>query len=193
MYSEMNGKLIIFSAPSGAGKTTLVNHLLKTDPRLRFSVSACSRPMRKGEIHGKDYYFFTPDEFKRKIDNDEFVEWEEVYPGQYYGTLKTELEKTWNEGCHAVFDVDVIGGLNLRKKFPVNSLAIFVQPPSLQELEKRLRMRSTETEKSLKKRLGKAEKEMSYAPQFDVILVNDNLEKAVTEAGQIINEFILCQ
>ena len=189
----MGGKLFIFSAPSGSGKTTIVRSLLEKDLSLEFSISATSRPKRDNEVHGSDYHFLSVEDFKKKIENDEFVEWEEVYPGQYYGTLKTELEKTWNEGCHAVFDVDVIGGLNLRKKFPVNSLAIFVQPPSLQELEKRLRMRSTETEKSLKKRLGKAEKEMSYAPQFDVILVNDNLEKAVTEAGQIINEFILCQ
>jgi len=190
MYFNMKGKLIIFSAPSGAGKTTIVHHLLRSNQKLRFSVSACSRPGRPGEIHGKDYYFFRPEEFKKKIAGNEFVEWEEVYPGQYYGTLRSELDKIWSEGCHAVFDVDVIGGLNLKKKFPDNSLSVFIQPPSLAELERRLRLRSTESEESLRKRLGKAEQEMSFAPQFDVILINDNLDRVISEAEQVINEFI---
>ncbi len=186
----MKGKLFIFSAPSGSGKTTIVRHLLKTFPELQFSVSACSREKRVGEIHGKDYYFLKVDEFKEKIRNDEFLEWEEVYPGQYYGTLKSELQRIWNAGKHVIFDVDVVGGLNLRKLFPSNSLAVFIQPPSLQELEKRLKARSTEADESLRKRMGKAKTEMEHAKEFDIILVNDNLKKAQDEAVKIVSDFI---
>jgi len=185
----MQGKLLIFSAPSGSGKTTIVKHLLKVNPRLRFSISACSRPKRENEIHGKDYYFLSAEEFKNKIANNEFVEWEEVYPGQYYGTLKSELERIWEEDNHVIFDVDVMGGLNLKKIFP-DSLAVFIQAPSLDELEKRLRKRSTETEVSLKRRMGKAEEEMAFAPYFDVILVNDQLERVLPEAEHVVNDFI---
>lgn len=159
-------------------------------PKLRFSVSACSRPKREGEVHGKDYYFFSPEEFKEKMTNNEFLEWEEVYPGQFYGTLKSELKRVWNEGFHVVFDVDVIGGLNLKKKYPENSLAIFLLTPSPADLEKRLRMRSTETEESVRKRMDKAQEEMSYSSQFDIILVNDTLERVIPEAERIVNNFI---
>lgn len=187
---EHNGKLIIFSAPSGSGKTTIVHRLLARFPQLKFSVSATSRAMRPGEQNGKDYHFLSVQDFKQYRDQDRFLEWEEVYPNQFYGTLMSEVEKIWNAGGHVVFDVDVKGGLNIKRKFPERTLAVFVAPPSLQELENRLRKRGTETEESLKKRVGKADQEMQSAPLFDRIIVNDQLEKAVQEAVQAVSQFL---
>lgn len=187
---EHNGKLIIFSAPSGSGKTTIVHRLLARFPQLKFSVSATSRAMRPGEQNGKDYHFLSVQDFKQYRDQDRFLEWEEVYPNQFYGTLMSEVEKIWNAGGHVVFDVDVKGGLNIKRKFPERTLAVFVAPPSLQELENRLRKRGTETEESLKKRVGKADQEMQSAPLFDRIIVNDQLEKAVQEAVQAVGQFL---
>ena len=159
----MNGKVIIVSAPSGAGKTSIVKHVLKSLPELRFSTSATTRTMREGEINGKDYHFLTVDDFKRGISHDEFLEWEEVYHNQFYGTLKSEIRRIWDEGKVVIFDVDVKGGLNIKKFFGDNALAIFVEPPTVQELENRLRKRGTETEESLRKRVAKAEYELSFA------------------------------
>jgi guanylate kinase len=187
------GKLIIFSAPSGSGKTTLVKHLLKHIPELSFSVSCTTRDKRKNEIDGKDYYFLTVDEFKQKIKNQEFIEYEEVYGGRYYGTLHTEIDRLWNAGKHVIFDIDVKGGLNLKKQFKERALAVFVSPPSLTELEKRLRERCTESEETLKMRLDKADKELSYAKDFDVVLVNENLEKAEIKAEKLVKSFLNLQ
>ncbi|QKG80123.1 guanylate kinase [Tenuifilum thalassicum] len=186
----MEGKLLIFSAPSGAGKTTIVKHLLEKFPQLEFSISACSRKPRDGEIHGKDYYFLTVEEFKEKIERGEFVEWEEVYPGSYYGTLWSELKRIWDKGHHVMFDVDVKGGLNLKKKFPKNSLAVFVKPPSIDELRKRLLKRGTETEETINVRIGKAQEELSFAPQFDYILTNNQVESAFVEAETVVRKFL---
>ncbi|MCX6296815.1 MAG: guanylate kinase [Bacteroidetes bacterium] len=187
----MKGKLIIFSAPSGAGKTTIVQHLLKNIPLLEFSVSACSRPMRKDETQGVDYYFISVDEFKIKISNNDFVEWEEVYKDNFYGTLKSEIERIWKKGHHIIFDMDVVGGLNLKKQFDKNALALFVMPPSIQHLENRLKMRETETPESIARRLGKAEVELQTAEQFDKIILNDTLEHAFIEAEKVVREFLL--
>ena len=188
--SESKGKLVIFSAPSGAGKTTIVKRLLEKNFNLEFSVSATSREARKNEIDGKDYYFLTQNEFQQKVDNDEFLEWEEVYLGTSYGTLKSEVERIRDLGKNVIFDVDVVGGLNIKKFYGDEALAIFVQPPSVEELEKRLRFRSTETEEKIKVRLAKAKHELSYAQQFDMIIVNDDLEKAVKEAEKIVGNFL---
>ena len=186
----MRGKAIIFSAPSGAGKTTLVKHILAKNPNLSFSVSACSRPRRKNERKGEDYHFLSETDFKSKIKNNEFIEWEEVYKGNYYGTLKSEIERIWNEGKHVIFDVDVIGGLNLKKFFKENALAIFVQPPSVKTLANRLNTRGTETIESLAKRIEKAVTEMGYANQFDKIIINDDLKEAKLEAEKLVEAFI---
>jgi len=186
----MQGKLIIFSAPSGAGKTTIVHHLLKVFPDLEFSVSACSREMRKGEEFGVDYYFLSVDEFKERIANNEFVEWEEVYKDNFYGTLKTEIERIWKKGKHVIFDVDVIGGLNLKKQFGEKALAIFVMPPSIEHLEKRLKSRETETPESIARRMGKAEEELKTANQFDKIVMNDNLQNAFEQAERFVEDFL---
>ena len=186
----MQGKLLILSAPSGSGKTTIAKHLLKTFPELQFSVSACSREKRPGEEEGRDYYFLTDEEFRKKVKNNEFVEWEEVYPGQYYGTLQSELQRIWDSGGHVVFDVDVVGGLNIKKKFPSDSLSIFIQAPSLGELEKRLRARFTESEESIRKRVGKAMKEMEFAKQFDKVLINERLGNALKEAEKLVGDFL---
>ncbi|MFN3403723.1 MAG: guanylate kinase [Cytophagaceae bacterium] len=187
----MDGKLIIFSAPSGSGKTTIVKHLLQKNPNLGFSISACTRDRRgRNEEHGKDYYFLTPEEFKAKIDNKEFVEWEQVYPGQFYGTLKSEVERLWSEGKSAVFDVDVKGGLNLKKYYGDKALAIFVKCPSMEILEKRLRERKTETEESISARLFKVKFEMSFEDQFDVTLINNDLSVALQEAQKIVDDFL---
>ena len=183
-------KLIIFSAPSGSGKTTIITEVLKSFPNLEFSVSACSRKPRKGEIHGKNYYFLSTNEFKQKITNDEFVEWEEVYKDNFYGTLKSELHRIWNKGNHVVFDVDVVGGINLKKKFPDNSLAIFIKAPSIEALEQRLRNRGTETEEQIQKRIGKAQKELEYSKYFDIVIVNDVLDIAVNETIDAIKRFL---
>lgn len=186
----MKGKLLIFSAPSGSGKTTIVRNLLQKMSNLEFSVSACSRDKRECEAHGYDYYFLSPDEFKAKIDADEFVEWEEVYPGSYYGTLKSELERIWAKGHHVVFDVDVKGGVNLKKQFGNDALAVFIKPPSLEALRLRLEKRNTETPENLEKRMGKATEEMTYDKQFDIIIVNDKLNEAITETERFVRDFI---
>ncbi|MCK9618687.1 MAG: guanylate kinase [Lentimicrobiaceae bacterium] len=184
-------KLIIFSAPSGAGKTTLVKKLLAIpELRLEFSISATSRPKRETEADGTDYYFITPEKFKQKIANDEFVEWEEVYAGNCYGTLKSELERIWAKGNNVLFDVDVKGGLSLKKIFGDKALAIFVQPPSLQVLAERLKNRGTESPVSLQKRLDKASYEMTFAKQFDYIVVNDILEGTVQKSRELVESFI---
>lgn len=186
----MKGKVIIFSAPSGAGKTTIVHHLLKVFPQLEFSVSACSRPMRKDETNGVDYYFITVDEFKQKIANNEFAEYEEVYKDNFYGTLKSEIERIWKKGKHIIFDMDVMGGLNLRLQFGDNALAIFVMPPSIEHLEKRLKSRETETPESIARRIGKAGQELKKATLFDKVILNDNLETALKEAETLVKQFI---
>ncbi len=183
-------KAVIISAPSGAGKTTLVRYLLKTLPVLDFSVSACSRPMRESEINGRDYYFLDTDDFRQRIARDEFVEWQEVYPGCFYGTLKSELERIWSQGKVPVFDVDVMGGMNLKNYFGEQALAVFIQPPSMEIMHERLRSRGTETEESLNKRIGKAAYEMTYKDRFDRVIVNDNLEVACKQALQSICEFL---
>ena len=188
--SDTKGKLIIFSAPSGAGKTTIVKRLLEKNLNLEFSVSATSREARKNEVHGKDYYFLSQKVFQQKVDNNEFLEWEEVYHGTSYGTLKSEVERIRNLGKNVIFDVDVVGGLNIKKFYKHEALAIFVQPPSVEELEIRLRFRSTETEEKIKMRLAKAKYELSYAEQFDVVVVNDDLEKAVQEAEKTMQDFL---
>ena len=184
------GKLIIFSAPSGAGKTTIVQHLLKKIPELEFSISACSRQKRGDEANEVDYYFISVEEFKKKIKHDEFIEWEEVYKDNFYGTLKSEIERIWAKGKHVIFDVDVDGGLNLKKKFREKALAVFVMPPSIQSLEERLKQRKTETPESIARRLGKAGSELKKADQFDKILVNENLEAAFAEAEKSVRNFL---
>lgn len=184
------GKLFIFSAPSGAGKTTIVQHLLASDLNLEFSISAASRKKRPNELDGKDYYFIDADIFRNKIENDEFLEWEEVYKDHYYGTLKAEVERIRNTGKHVIFDVDVVGGLNIKKYYKENALAIFVMPPTTEHLEKRLRSRSTENEEQLKKRIEKAEQELKYADQFDKILVNDDLATAQKQAAELVLDFV---
>ena len=184
------GKLVIFSAPSGAGKTTLVRHLLASGLNLSFSVSAASRAKRNNEVHGRDYYFISADEFRSKIENDDFLEWEEVYSDHFYGTLKSEVERIRNEGRHVIFDVDVIGGLNIKKYYGDEALAVFVMPPDAKTLETRLRGRSTEDEESLKKRLDKAMYELAFASKFDLIIMNDDLETAKSEVYQKINDFL---
>ncbi len=187
----VDGKLIIFSAPSGSGKTTLVRQLLsKPELKLAFSISAASREKRTTETDGVDYHFLSPDDFRTRIKNDDFLEWEEVYENQFYGTLKSEVGRIHSEGMHVIFDVDVVGGLNIKKQYGDEALAIFVQPPSVDELENRLRSRSSESEESLAKRVGKAKEELAFADKFDVILVNDNLETAKNEACQLVKNFI---
>ncbi len=186
----MKGKAIIFSAPSGAGKTTIVKHLLQLDLGLEFSISACSRPPRKQELDGRDYYFMSVEDFRKHITQDDFLEWEEVYRDHYYGTLKTELYRIWRKQRHVVFDVDVVGGLNLKNYFGRNALAIFVQPPSMQELEKRLRDRSTDTDDKIRNRMEKAGDEMKSAGQFDVVLVNDNLEDTLLRGEKMVRDFL---
>ncbi len=187
---EVVGKCVIFSAPSGAGKTTIVHALLNANIGLEFSVSACSRDPRPMEKDGTDYHFLGLEGFKQKIEEDAFVEWEEVYTHNFYGTLKSEIERIWKNGKTVVFDVDVIGGLNLKRIFGDNALAIFVQPPSYSELEKRLRHRSTESEEKIQQRMSKATKELEFAKDFDYILINDNLEKAIEKAKELVVDFI---
>jgi len=184
------GKLIVFSAPSGSGKTTIVKHLLNVDKlNLAFSISAASRNKRGEEVDGEDYYFLSLDEFKHKIEQDEFLEWEEVYKDNFYGTLRSEVERIWAKGKHVIFDIDVVGGLAIKKQFPENTLAVFVQPPSLEELERRLRDRQTESEDKILMRLAKSTKELSSAKEFDVILYNDVLKVAKEEAESLIGNF----
>ncbi len=190
MSTANKGKLIIFSAPSGAGKTTLVKYIMSAMDDLAFSVSAASRKKRPGETDGKDYYFMTVDEFKQKIRNGEFIEWEEVYKDHFYGTLRSEVERIRNSGKHVVFDVDVKGGLNIKKIYGDDALAIFIKPPSIETLKQRLIQRGTDDRKEIETRIAKAERELSYAGQFDVIIVNDDLEKAKREAYKVVKDFL---
>lgn len=185
------GKLIVFSAPSGAGKSTIVNHLLaQEDLPLAFSISATSRKPRKGEIDGNHYYFISTDEFKTKIKNGDFLEWEQVYEGLYYGTLKSEVDRIQAAGKYVIFDIDVVGGLNIKNQFPDQTLAVFVSPPSIAELENRLRKRNTESEEKINMRIAKAEKEMAFASQFDYIVENHHLDTALAEAYSVVKNFI---
>ena len=184
------GKLIVISAPSGAGKTSIVHHLLKSMDELSFSVSACSREKRDNETHGKDYYFLGVEGFQNKIKEDAFLEWEQVYENQYYGTLKSEIERIWSEGKTVIFDVDVIGGLNIKKQYPKQCLSLFIMPPSLEVLAERLIGRRTESDESLHKRLDKAEEEIAQNQQFDRVILNDDFEIACEETVEVITNFI---
>lgn len=186
----MQGKLIIFSAPSGAGKTTIVKHLLKKFDQLSFSISATTRELRGDEVDGKDYYFTSKEEFLHKVARQEFVEFEEVYSGTFYGTLRSEIQRIWDNGQHVIFDIDVEGGLRLKRKFGNDALAIFVQPPSLAVLKERLSGRGTDSEEKLKERFTKAEKELGYANKFDVILKNFELATACAEAEKLVGDFL---
>lgn len=186
----MMGKLIIVSAPSGSGKTTIVNHLVKQDLNLAFSVSATNRQPRKGEVDKINYLFLTEREFKKRINNNEFLEWEEVYKGIYYGTLKSEVDKIRESGKNIIFDVDVIGGLNIKKLYGKEALAIFVKPPSINVLKERLEKRSTESSDKIEMRLKKAEQELLFAEKFDAVIINDDLQIALQEAESLISSFI---
>lgn len=183
-------KVIIFSAPSGSGKSTIIGHLLKRVPGLEFSISATSRKPRQGEQDGKDYYFLTEEDFKQRIADEKFVEWVEVYQGTCYGTLKSEIERIWDKGNTVIFDVDVLGGVSLKKIFGDKALSIFIQPPSLEILEQRLRNRNTETEESLKKRIERAQMELQYSDQLDVVVVNDDLETAINKTETIVKNYL---
>lgn len=186
----IEGKLIVFSAPSGSGKTTIVQHLLKQEElNLDFSISATSREPREGEEDGKDYYFMSLSEFKQHIKDDDFLEWEEVYRDNFYGTLKREVERIWAKGKHVVFDIDVVGGLDIKRIYPERTLAVFVEPPSIEELKIRLKKRKTETEDRINMRVAKASIEMATAPQFDFIIVNNNLQVALEESYKLVKEF----
>jgi len=185
-----SGKLFVFSAPSGSGKTTLVKHLLQQGLPLGFSISATSRTPRGEEVDGKDYYFLSEEAFRQKIKEDAFIEYEEVYEGNFYGTLRSEIDRLWAEGKHVLFDIDVIGGLNVKAEYPEETLAIFVQPPSFEELEKRLRERNTETEDKIQQRLDKSATELTYSQDFDLILVNDDLTKAKREVVGLVKQFL---
>lgn len=186
----MTGKLIIFSAPSGSGKSTIINYLLAQNLPLQFSISATSRPPRGTEKDGVDYYFMTPDEFREKIKEGEFLEYEEVYTDRFYGTLKSEVERIINAGKHVVFDVDVVGGCNIKKYYGDNALSIFIQPPSIEELRKRLKLRATDSAETIEDRIAKASYELSFASKFDVIIINDDLEQAESEVQKVVLEFI---
>lgn len=184
------GKLLIFSAPSGSGKSTLINYLLEQDFNLAFSISATSRAPRGTEENGKEYYFFTPEEFRACIQNNEFLEYEEVYENCYYGTLKAPIDDLLKSGKNVVFDVDVVGGVNIKKYYGNRALAIFIQPPSVEELRKRLTSRATDTPEVIEKRINKAEFELTYAAQFDTVIVNDDLEKAKEQILRVVTDFI---
>jgi guanylate kinase len=186
----LTGKLVIISAPSGAGKTTIVKHLLDSRLNLSFSVSATTRTPRGNETDGKDYFFLSVQEFKKRIENDEFVEWEEVYKDHYYGTLKSEMERIWADGKHVLFDVDVNGGISLKKKFGTKSIAIFIMPPSVEELENRLVKRATDTPEKIRIRIEKANEELKLANQFDSVIVNHQLDRAQEETLKIVTSFL---
>lgn len=187
----MAGKLIIISGPSGAGKSTIVQHLKNNiDFNLEFSISATSRPKRGDEVHGKDYYFLSIDEFKNRIDDDEFLEWEEVYSKQMYGTLKSEITRLSIKEKNIIFDVDVVGGSNIKRNFKDKSLSIFIKPPSTEALEERLKGRNTESEAGIRKRVNKARMELTYARRFDQVIVNDDLETAKAETEKLVSEFL---
>ncbi len=184
------GRIIIFSAPSGSGKTTIVRKLLENDSRFAFSISAATRPPRPGEIHGVDYYFLSPQEFQERIQSNQFVEWEEVYPGKYYGTLQSEIDRIWAEGKHVLFDVDVQGGLNLKNYFQDHALGIFVAPPSLEVLEQRLRNRDADSESSIRERVMKASQELGFQDQFDHVIINSELDKTMESIHKLIADFL---
>ena len=186
----MKGKLLIFSAPSGSGKTTLLNHVMANIPEMAFSVSATTRPPRGEEVNGREYYFLTMEDFKQRVEKGEFLEWEEVYQGTCYGTLKSEVERIWNKGGVIVFDVDVNGGRNIKRYFGADALSIFVLPPSMEVLEQRLRSRGTDSEEAIVKRLARSAEELKQAPQFDVTIVNDDLQRAVQETRTTIEHFL---
>lgn len=188
---EKKGKLIVFSAPSGSGKTTIVQHLLKQqDLNLEFSISATSREARGEEKNGEHYYFMTFKDFKQHIKNDDFLEWEEVYRDNFYGTLKSEVARIWAKGKHVIFDIDVVGGLRIKKKFPNETLAVFVKPPSVDELKRRLKKRKTESDEKINMRIAKASIELATAPQFDYVIENIDLEVALKEANNLVENFI---
>ena len=185
------GKLIVFSAPSGSGKTTIVQFLLAQEElKLDFSISATSREPRGKEVHGKDYYFLSLKEFKNKIKNDDFLEWEEVYRDNFYGTLKSEVNRIWAEGKNVIFDIDVVGGLDIKQIYPEKTLAVFVKPPSIEELKIRLKKRKTESDEKINMRVAKASIELATAPQFDHIIVNSNLNAALEEAYSLVSDFV---
>jgi len=184
-------KLIILSAPSGAGKSTIINALMQKGLKLEFSISACNRAPRTGEKHAVDYYFLSTKEFQSKIKQDAFIEWEEVYENHYYGTLKSELERVENRGNHMIFDIDIAGGLNLKKQFGEQALALFIMPPSVEELERRLRNRATDSEENILKRVAKAEKEMAQSKLFDKIIINENIDQAINDTEKVIREFLI--
>jgi guanylate kinase len=186
----MEGKLVIISAPSGAGKTTIVKHLLDSGLKLSFSVSATTRPLRGNETEGEDYFFISVPEFKKRIENNEFVEWEEVYKDLLYGTLKSELERIWANGNFVIFDVDAKGGINLKKIFGTNSIALFIMPPSIEELENRLVKRGTDSPEKIRMRVNKAKDELKLANQFDTVIINNQLDKAKEEALKIVSSFL---
>ena len=189
--SDFTGKAIIISAPSGAGKTTLVKRLLESGLPVKFSISACSRKPRKDEINGKDYYFLTIAEFKTQIQNNSFIEWEEVYENNFYGTLKSEIDGIWNMGKHVIFDVDVLGGISLKKYFGKNAISIFIKPPSLKTLSERLVKRNTDNKESISSRIAKSKKEMEYIDKFDCIIKNDELNNATKNIIEVVEKFIL--
>lgn len=187
----MQGKIILFTAPSGAGKTTIVKHLLQSIPALSFSISACTRDKRgRAEVNGRDYYFITPEAFRQKIERDEFVEWEEVYEGAFYGTLKSEIERIWSQGRHVILDVDVKGGLKIKEYYKDRVLAIFVKPPSIETLAERLQARATDSASSISSRLFKARFEMSFENKFDAVIVNEHLEEAIAQAEKLVHDFL---
>jgi len=187
----IKGKLIVFSAPSGSGKTTIVRHLLGIEKlNLEFSISATSREARGEEVDGKDYYFLSLKEFKNKIKTEEFLEWEEVYRDNFYGTLKSEVERIWAKGKHVIFDIDVVGGIDIKRIYPERTLSVFVKPPSIEELKIRLKKRSTESEDKINMRIAKASIELATAPQFDFIIENDNLDIALKEAEELAHNFL---
>jgi guanylate kinase len=186
----MKGKLVIVSAPSGAGKTTIVNHLLDKGLDLEFSVSATTRKPRGKETHGKEYYFISVDDFRKRIKNNEFVEWEEVYKDQFYGTLKMEIERIWSHKKHVIFDVDVKGGISLKRVFGNRGVSLFIMPPSVKELEKRLLSRGTDKSDKVQERINKALEEMKLADKFDYIILNDHLKDATEEAESVVTSFL---
>ena len=186
----MNGKLIIFSAPSGSGKSTIINYLLKQNLNLAFSISATSRPPRGEEKHGVEYFFLSPDEFRQRISNNEFLEYEEVYKDRYYGTLKAQVEKQLEAGQNVVFDVDVVGGCNIKKFYGDRALSLFIQPPCVEELRRRLIGRGTDASEVIEHRVAKAEYELSFASKFDKVIINDDLEAAKAEALKVIKDFL---
>ena len=187
---KKEGKVLIFTAPSGSGKTTIVRHLLEKFDFLGFSVSATTRDKRPHEVDGKDYYFISKDDFSKKIKNKDFIEWEEVYQDQYYGTLKSEVNRVWDEGKHIVFDIEVKGATNIKKIYKDQALAVFIRVPTLQELVRRLKSRKTESEASLKKRIKRIKKELTFEKSFDAVLINDDLEKTLHEAEQLVMNFL---